>query len=169
MPVTVPMDGLRTAVEIVAPGSRVHPKSSPREASSLSTHTSMMLWPDTDAGFSGCPTGGTVEGACNASRCPLLLLNPWTVVAFWAGFTLVQLLIAVYGFRLDGEALGPLWALPLQQLVYRQLMYLVLIESALSAARGLRIGWQRARRTGRFDLVPSETADQPAERASSSA
>ena len=99
----------------------------------------------------------------------LLFLDPWTVVAFWAGFTLVQLLIAVYGFRLDGEALGPLWALPLQQLVYRQLMYLVLIESALSAARGLRIGWQRARRTGRFDLVPGETADQPAERASSSA
>jgi cellulose synthase/poly-beta-1,6-N-acetylglucosamine synthase-like glycosyltransferase len=99
----------------------------------------------------------------------LLFLNPWTVLAFWGGFTLVQFLVAVYGFRLDGESLRPLWALPLQQLVYRQLMYLVLIESMLSAIRGLRIGWQRVRRTGQFEAVPGGTGDQDAERARSSA
>jgi cellulose synthase/poly-beta-1,6-N-acetylglucosamine synthase-like glycosyltransferase len=92
----------------------------------------------------------------------VLFLDPWSVLAFWGGFTLLQLLLAIYGFRLDGESLLPLWALPLQQFVYRQLMYLVLIESALSAARGLRIGWQRVRRTGEFDLVPGETGDQRA-------
>jgi hypothetical protein len=32
----------------------------------------------------------------------------------------------IYAFRLDKESLGPLWRLPLQQFVYRQLMYLVL-------------------------------------------
>jgi hypothetical protein len=37
-------------------------------------------------------------------------------------------------------------------------MYLVLIESVLSALRGLHVGWQRARRTGHFDLAPSEPA-----------
>jgi cellulose synthase/poly-beta-1,6-N-acetylglucosamine synthase-like glycosyltransferase/peptidoglycan/xylan/chitin deacetylase (PgdA/CDA1 family) len=99
----------------------------------------------------------------------LLFLDPWAVLAFWGGFTLLQLLIAIYGFRLDGEPLTPLWALPLQQLVYRQLMYLVLIESALSAVRGMQIGWHRVRRTGQFDLAPGETADQPAGRASPSA
>jgi cellulose synthase/poly-beta-1,6-N-acetylglucosamine synthase-like glycosyltransferase/peptidoglycan/xylan/chitin deacetylase (PgdA/CDA1 family) len=89
----------------------------------------------------------------------LLFLHPATVLAFWSGFTLLQLLIAIYGFRLDRESLVPLWALPLQQLVYRQLMYLVLIESVMSALRGLRIGWQRVRRTGHFDAVPSEGAE----------
>jgi cellulose synthase/poly-beta-1,6-N-acetylglucosamine synthase-like glycosyltransferase len=88
----------------------------------------------------------------------LLFLHPLTVLAFWSGFTLLQLLIAIYGFRLDRESLVPLWALPLQQLVYRQLMYLVLIESVMSALRGLRIGWQRVRRTGHFDVAPSEPA-----------
>jgi hypothetical protein len=68
----------------------------------------------------------------------------------------LQLFVAVYGFRLDGDSLVSLWALPLQQLVYRQLMYLVLIESTLSALRGLRVGWQRARRTGQFDLAAGE-------------
>jgi cellulose synthase/poly-beta-1,6-N-acetylglucosamine synthase-like glycosyltransferase/peptidoglycan/xylan/chitin deacetylase (PgdA/CDA1 family) len=85
----------------------------------------------------------------------LLFLNPLTVVAYWLAFTLIQMVIAVYAFRLDGESLRPLWALPLQQFVYRQLMYLVLIESVISALRGLRIGWQRVRRTGEFDLAPS--------------
>jgi cellulose synthase/poly-beta-1,6-N-acetylglucosamine synthase-like glycosyltransferase len=88
----------------------------------------------------------------------LLFLHPSTVLAFWSGFTLLQLLIAIYGFRLDRESLVPLWALPLQQLVYRQLMYLVLIESVMSALRGLRIGWQRVRRTGHFDVAPGEPA-----------
>jgi len=84
----------------------------------------------------------------------LLFLNPLTVTAYWLGFTALQLVIAVYAFRLDREPLKPLWALPLQQLVYRQVMYLVLIESLISAFYGLRIGWQSVRRTGEFDAAP---------------
>ena len=45
-------------------------------------------------------------------------------------------MIAVIAFRLDGESLRPLWALPLQQFAYRQLMYLVIIESTISALVG---------------------------------
>ena len=41
----------------------------------------------------------------------------------WLGFMALQLLAAAYAFRLDGEPLRPLWSLPLQQIVYRQLMY----------------------------------------------
>jgi cellulose synthase/poly-beta-1,6-N-acetylglucosamine synthase-like glycosyltransferase/peptidoglycan/xylan/chitin deacetylase (PgdA/CDA1 family) len=66
----------------------------------------------------------------------------------WAVFNLVQMLIAVYGFRLDREPLRPLWALPLQQFVYRQLMYLVIIESSVSAIQGVRSGWKHLPRTG---------------------
>jgi cellulose synthase/poly-beta-1,6-N-acetylglucosamine synthase-like glycosyltransferase len=86
----------------------------------------------------------------------LLFFNPLVVAAYWLGFGALQMATAVYGFRLDGESLRPLWALPLQQFVYRQLMYLVLIESLISALRGLRIGWQQVRRTGHFDVAPTE-------------
>ena len=72
----------------------------------------------------------------------------------WLGFLALQLLAAGYAFRLDGERLGPLWSLPLQQFVYRQLMYLVVIQSVASALYGLRLRWQAMRRTGEMDAAP---------------
>jgi len=60
----------------------------------------------------------------------------------------VQIVTAILAFRLDGERLGPLWTLPLQQLVYRQIMYLVLLRSALTALTGRRLRWQKLRRSG---------------------
>jgi cellulose synthase/poly-beta-1,6-N-acetylglucosamine synthase-like glycosyltransferase/peptidoglycan/xylan/chitin deacetylase (PgdA/CDA1 family) len=73
---------------------------------------------------------------------------------FWLGFLALQLLSAIYAFRLDGERLRPLWSLPVQQVVYRQLLYLVVIQSLASAFYGLRIRWQILRRTGQLDAVP---------------
>ena len=52
-----------------------------------------------------------------------------TLLYLWLGFMILQLLTAAYAFRLDGERQGPLWSLPLQQIVYRQLMYLVVVQS----------------------------------------
>ncbi len=60
----------------------------------------------------------------------------------------VQTITAILAFRLDREPLRPLWALPLQQFVYRQLMYLVLVRSAVTALTGRRLRWQKLRRTG---------------------
>jgi cellulose synthase/poly-beta-1,6-N-acetylglucosamine synthase-like glycosyltransferase/peptidoglycan/xylan/chitin deacetylase (PgdA/CDA1 family) len=79
------------------------------------------------------------------------------------GFLVMQLLAGIYAFRLDRERLGPLWSLPLQQFVYRQLMYLVVIQSVASALYGLRLRWQVIRRTGDMDAVPLLTAsgDRP--------
>jgi len=37
------------------------------------------------------------------------------------------------GRILDRESIVPLWSLPLQQFVYRQLMYLVVIQSVFTA------------------------------------
>ena len=51
----------------------------------------------------------------------VLFLDPLPVVAYWLGFNAIQLALGIYAFRLDGERLGPLWLLPLQQFVYRQL------------------------------------------------
>ena len=78
----------------------------------------------------------------------LVFLDAKVVISAWLAFALVQLAIAAYAFVLDGEPLRPLWAVPLQQIVYRQLMYLVVIQSLFSAATGVRLHWQKLRRIG---------------------
>jgi hypothetical protein len=77
-----------------------------------------------------------------------LFLPPAGVAAVWGGFTLLQVLTAAYALRLDGERLGPLWSLPLQQIMYRQLMYLVVIQATVMALVGGRLRWQRLHRIG---------------------
>ena len=78
----------------------------------------------------------------------LVFTGSGRVLLSWGLFNVLQVLIAAYAFRLDGESLRPLWALPLQQFVYRQLMYLVIIESTIAALRGVRAGWKHLPRTG---------------------
>jgi hypothetical protein len=70
------------------------------------------------------------------------------VAAVWCGFVAAQLATAAYALRLDRERYGPLWSLPLQQVLYRQLMYLVVIQSTVLALLGGRLRWHRMRRTG---------------------
>ena len=76
-----------------------------------------------------------------------------------AGFAVLQVLTAGYALRLDGERLRPLWALPLQQVVYRQLMYLVVIQSVVTALLGIRLRWHVIQRTGVFAGGPRRTAN----------
>ncbi len=76
--------------------------------------------------------------------------DPLPVVAVWAGFVLVQAFTGWYALRLDRERASVLWVLPLQQFVYRQLMYLVVIQSVATAALGVRLRWQTIRREGTF-------------------
>ncbi|WP_181557988.1 bifunctional polysaccharide deacetylase/glycosyltransferase family 2 protein [Actinoplanes lutulentus] len=83
----------------------------------------------------------------------LIFLDPVTTVIAWLSMLGVQLISTVYAFRLDHESLKPLWRLPLQQFVYRQLMYLVLIQSVLAAVGGIRLGWQKLRRTGGLNAL----------------
>ncbi|MDQ7911498.1 bifunctional polysaccharide deacetylase/glycosyltransferase family 2 protein [Phytohabitans sp. ZYX-F-186] len=78
----------------------------------------------------------------------LLFLPPVKVAAVWTGFTLLQMAIAGYALRLDRERYGPLWSLPFQQVVYRQLMYLVVIQSTVMALAGGRLRWHRMVRIG---------------------
>jgi cellulose synthase/poly-beta-1,6-N-acetylglucosamine synthase-like glycosyltransferase/peptidoglycan/xylan/chitin deacetylase (PgdA/CDA1 family) len=83
----------------------------------------------------------------------LVFANPVRVIAAWSAFNAVQVAVAAYAFRLDREPLRPLWALPLQQFVYRQLMYLVIIESTVSALVGLRAHWKTIPRTGDVEVA----------------
>jgi hypothetical protein len=48
--------------------------------------------------------------------------------------------------------------LPLQQVVYRQLMYLVVIQSVATAGYGIRLRWHKLRRTGAMESAPSPVA-----------
>jgi len=82
----------------------------------------------------------------------LLFTNPIPVIGYWLAFNAVQVGLAVFAFRMDGESLKPLWALPLQQFVYRQLMYLVIIESTVSAIVGTRAHWGTLERTGDVEI-----------------
>lgn len=78
----------------------------------------------------------------------LMFLPVSQVVAIWFSFTGLQVLTAAYALRLDRERWGPLWALPLQLVVYRQLMYLVVVQSTVTALTGIRLRWQTLLRTG---------------------
>jgi len=78
----------------------------------------------------------------------LFFLPVAQVAVVWLGLMAVQAMTAAYALHLDGEGYGPLWALPLQQLVYRQLMYLVVIQSTVTALTGIRLRWHRIARVG---------------------
>ncbi|MFJ3757386.1 bifunctional polysaccharide deacetylase/glycosyltransferase family 2 protein [Streptomyces sp. NPDC090080] len=66
----------------------------------------------------------------------------------WFAVLGVQLACAAYAFRLDREKYRYLLMMPLQQLAYRQMMYLVLIHSCVTALTGGRLRWQKLKRTG---------------------
>ncbi|WP_340561170.1 bifunctional polysaccharide deacetylase/glycosyltransferase family 2 protein [Streptomyces sp. GSL17-111] len=77
-----------------------------------------------------------------------------TVLA-WLGVLGIQALCAAYAFRLDREKMTHLLSLPLQQILYRQLMYVVLLQSWITALTGGRLRWQKLRRTGAVDAAPA--------------
>lgn len=95
----------------------------------------------------------------------LVFLNPLRAAQFWVGFAVLQMLICAYALRLDHERLGPLWALPLQQVVYRQLMYMVTVQSVIAALLGSLQRWQPLQRAGVFSaddpLAPNPAGARP--------
>ncbi|QIY71374.1 glycosyltransferase [Streptomyces sp. RLB1-33] len=85
-----------------------------------------------------------------------------TVLA-WLGVLAVQVACAAYAFRLDRERMRYLISLPLQQILYRQLMYMVLLQSWITALTGGRLRWQKLRRTGVVEApgsIPRQRAAQ---------
>ncbi|WP_441251509.1 bifunctional polysaccharide deacetylase/glycosyltransferase family 2 protein [Kitasatospora sp. McL0602] len=85
----------------------------------------------------------------------VLFTNAPVTLASWGGFIVLQGVLAWYAFHLDGEKPWHLITLPIQQLVYRQLMYIVLLQSSITALTGGRLRWQKLRRTGEVS-VPVE-------------
>ncbi|KOV54135.1 bi-functional transferase/deacetylase [Streptomyces sp. AS58] len=83
-------------------------------------------------------------------------------IGAWLGVLAIQLFCAAYAFRLDRERMTHLITLPLQQLLYRQLMYVVLLQSWITALTGGRLRWQKLRRTG---VVGAPVGAEPSPRA----
>jgi cellulose synthase/poly-beta-1,6-N-acetylglucosamine synthase-like glycosyltransferase len=78
----------------------------------------------------------------------IFFLQSWRVLLVWCAFLLVQYLMALFAFGLDRESPRVLWSLPLQQFVYRQFMYLVVIQSVFTALAGTHLRWHRMERYG---------------------
>ncbi|EPD54836.1 hypothetical protein HMPREF1211_08371 [Streptomyces sp. HGB0020] len=87
-----------------------------------------------------------------------------TILA-WLGVLAIQAVCAAYAFRLDRERMTHLISLPLQQILYRQLMYVVLLQSWITALTGGRLRWQKLRRTG---VVEAPGGPVPSQRTRSS-
>ncbi|WP_243769812.1 bifunctional polysaccharide deacetylase/glycosyltransferase family 2 protein [Amycolatopsis acidicola] len=88
------------------------------------------------------------------------------LLGYWVVFQLLQLIPGFVAFRLDREPVLPLLALPLQQFVYRQLMYLVVLQSVVTAVAGVRLPWQKLHRRGIGELrapTGSEAVTEPIE------
>jgi cellulose synthase/poly-beta-1,6-N-acetylglucosamine synthase-like glycosyltransferase/peptidoglycan/xylan/chitin deacetylase (PgdA/CDA1 family) len=84
-----------------------------------------------------------------------IFLNRWETLLGWLAIMFVQTVTAILAFRLDHEPLRPLWVLPLQQFTYRQVMYLVLLQSTGTALTGRLLHWQKLRRTGEVTVTTS--------------
>ncbi|MCP9206718.1 bifunctional polysaccharide deacetylase/glycosyltransferase family 2 protein [Streptomyces cucumeris] len=84
------------------------------------------------------------------------------VIAALLGFLALQLAVTGYALRLDGERLGGLWVVPLQSVFYRQLLYLVVLHSVVTALSGVRLPWHRMHRSGLAGLRLGHQAPAPA-------
>jgi len=83
----------------------------------------------------------------------LFFFDPGTTLVLWLSVMLLQSAGAAYAFHLDGESKSALWLMPMQQLVYRQLMYVVLAQSLAAALSGIRVRWHRMRRNGALEVM----------------
>jgi cellulose synthase/poly-beta-1,6-N-acetylglucosamine synthase-like glycosyltransferase len=87
----------------------------------------------------------------------MIFIDFWVALLAWLAVLGVQVSCAAYAFRLDREKYRYLLMMPLQQLAYRQMMYLVLIHSCVTALTGGRLRWQKLKRTGEVG-TPAGTA-----------
>jgi hypothetical protein len=78
-----------------------------------------------------------------------LLTGGWRLALWWfAVASAAEAGLAWLAFRLEGEPAWPVLTLPLQRVVYRQLMYLTVLRSLARAARGTHPGWGTLARRG---------------------
>ncbi len=80
----------------------------------------------------------------------LFTRNAHDVVLLWLAFSAAQVVAGRSALWMDGESTKVIWTLPLQQFVYRQLLYMVVMQSLITVVLGARLRWQTIRRVGTF-------------------
>jgi cellulose synthase/poly-beta-1,6-N-acetylglucosamine synthase-like glycosyltransferase len=69
-----------------------------------------------------------------------------------AAYNVALLLLGLWALAVDREPVALALLLPIQNLFYRQFMYLVALNAVLRAFKGLRVGWTRVARLGTLTL-----------------
>ncbi|UWE12201.1 bifunctional polysaccharide deacetylase/glycosyltransferase family 2 protein [Actinacidiphila bryophytorum] len=87
----------------------------------------------------------------------VFFVDPYKSLLAWFAVLALQGFCAWWSFRLDREKAWYLITLPVQQVVYRVLMYMVLLQSWITALTGGRLRWQKLRRTGEVGLDVTTT------------
>jgi peptidoglycan/xylan/chitin deacetylase (PgdA/CDA1 family)/spore germination protein YaaH/GT2 family glycosyltransferase len=81
------------------------------------------------------------------------------MAAYWIAFVTVDVICGWVAYRLDGrKERYPAHLLVAQRLVYRQIMYWVVLRAIASAIGGWVVGWGKLERTGRVVTQPAATA-----------
>ena len=82
----------------------------------------------------------------------VFFVDAYKTLAAWFAVLALQGVCAWWSFHLDKEKSWHLITLPVQQVIYRVLMYMVLLQSWITALTGGRLRWQKLRRTGEVGL-----------------
>ena len=73
---------------------------------------------------------------------------PVEVVAY----NVALLLLCLWALAVDGEPIALVVLAPVQNLFYRQFMYVVALKAVVRALQGTRVGWTRVTRLGTSPL-----------------
>jgi peptidoglycan/xylan/chitin deacetylase (PgdA/CDA1 family)/spore germination protein YaaH len=82
---------------------------------------------------------------------PLFAWGPQLLVEV-AAYNTVLLLLCVWALIVDREPVGLALLAPIQNLFYRQFMYVVALRAVVRALKGIRVGWTRVTRLGTLPL-----------------
>jgi cellulose synthase/poly-beta-1,6-N-acetylglucosamine synthase-like glycosyltransferase/spore germination protein YaaH/peptidoglycan/xylan/chitin deacetylase (PgdA/CDA1 family) len=82
-----------------------------------------------------------------------LLLSPFfswgpQLVVEVVAYNVALLLLCLWALAVDGEPISLVVLAPIQNLFYRQFMYVVALKAVVRALKGIRVGWTRVTRIG---------------------
>ncbi len=82
--------------------------------------------------------------------------KPFKILAYYAAFILIDLLVALIAFRMEKESYKKLIYIIPQRFVWRQLMYYILFKSIRKAVKGELSTWGVLKRTGNVSAASDQ-------------
>jgi poly-beta-1,6 N-acetyl-D-glucosamine synthase len=80
-------------------------------------------------------------------------------LTIWLGLNVLGLIPAALALRLERESLRALFVVPLQQFVYRQVLYWASVRSIWAAVSGLPLHWSKLTRVGHLSISGEQVVD----------